>query len=209
MAGLDAGHAYNTFPLMAGKLVPDEYWAMPGWRNAFENTAAVQLHHRALALSTLGAVGALWLRARSLPLPGPCRALVHGMAAMAGLQACPCSTLALASKTCLKRMLSHRAHLCLARTLLAISRTGVHQDACACEASGQSCANKLYQGMSLTSLAGDLGHSHAADVRAAHPGHRTPSRRADTADACALPAAHAAPGPKCGNGSCREADRSV
>ena len=87
MAGLDAGHAYNTFPLMAGKLVPDEYWGGGGfWRNAFENTAAVQLHHRALALSTLGAVCALWARARGLPLPGPCRTLVHAMLAMAGLQ---------------------------------------------------------------------------------------------------------------------------
>ena len=87
VAGLDAGHAYNTFPLMAGKLVPDEYWGGGGWRNAFENTAAVQLHHRALALSTLAAVSALWGRARSLPLPGPSRTLVHAMAAMAGLQA--------------------------------------------------------------------------------------------------------------------------
>jgi cytochrome c oxidase assembly protein subunit 15 len=87
VAGLDAGHAYNTFPLMAGKLVPDEYWALPGWRNAFENTAAVQLHHRGLAVCTLGGVAALWLRARSLPLPPACRALTHAMLAMAGLQA--------------------------------------------------------------------------------------------------------------------------
>ena len=46
MAGLDAGHAYNTFPLMDGRIIPEEYWAVGGWRNAFENTAAVQLHHR-------------------------------------------------------------------------------------------------------------------------------------------------------------------
>lgn len=86
VAGLDAGHAYNTFPLMDGRLIPEEYWALPGWRNAFENTAAVQLHHRALALSTLGAVAALWFRARTLALPGASRALVHGMAGMAALQ---------------------------------------------------------------------------------------------------------------------------
>ena len=94
MAGLDAGHAYNTFPLMDGRLVPEEYWAMEGWRNAFENTAAVQLHHRALALSTLGGVTALWAASRSLQLPRPCRLLVNGMLAMAGLQvgapSCPC-----------------------------------------------------------------------------------------------------------------------
>ena len=87
VAGLDAGHAYNTFPLMDGRLIPEEYWAVEGWRNAFESTAAVQLHHRALALSTLGGVAALWAASRSLQLPRPCRLLVNGMLAMAGLQA--------------------------------------------------------------------------------------------------------------------------
>ncbi len=91
MAGLDAGHAYNTFPLMDGKLVPDEYWGSGGWRNPFENTAAVQLHHRALALSTLAGVTALWAGSRSLQLPRPCRLLVNGMLAMAGLQVLHCS----------------------------------------------------------------------------------------------------------------------
>lgn len=86
VAGLDAGHAYNTFPLMDGRLIPEEYGAMEGWRNAFENTAAVQLHHRALAMSTLGGVTALWAASRSLQLPRPCRLLVNGMLAMAGLQ---------------------------------------------------------------------------------------------------------------------------
>jgi len=69
VAGLDAGHAYNTFPLMGGRIVPEEYWAIPGWRNAFENTAAVQFHHRVLALTTLAAVGATWVAHRGAPLP--------------------------------------------------------------------------------------------------------------------------------------------
>lgn len=86
VAGLDAGHAYNTFPLMAGRIIPEEYWAMDGWRNAFENTAAVQLHHRALALTTLACVTAFWAGSRSLQLPRPCKLLVNGMLAMAGLQ---------------------------------------------------------------------------------------------------------------------------
>lgn len=71
---------------MDGRLIPEEYWALPGWRNAFENTAAVQLHHRALALCTLGAVTALWARARTLPLPPSSRLLVHAMMGMAALQ---------------------------------------------------------------------------------------------------------------------------
>jgi cytochrome c oxidase assembly protein subunit 15 len=88
VAGLDAGRAFNTFPLMGGSLVPDEYWgAVPGWRNAFENTAAVQLHHRALAASTLAAVGAMWAAGRRAPaLPRPARLLLHAVAGAAGAQ---------------------------------------------------------------------------------------------------------------------------
>ncbi|WP_297528665.1 COX15/CtaA family protein [Thiohalobacter sp.] len=54
VAGLKAGHAYNTFPLMDGRLVP-EVWLMlePAWRNFFENIATVQFDHRLLAITTL------------------------------------------------------------------------------------------------------------------------------------------------------------
>ena len=61
VAGLDAGRAYNTFPLMDGKLVPDAYWAdwsTKGWRNFFENEAAVQFDHRVLAFLTLASTTA-------------------------------------------------------------------------------------------------------------------------------------------------------
>jgi cytochrome c oxidase assembly protein subunit 15 len=53
VAGLDAGRVYNTFPLMGGQVVPPGY-LLPGagWRNAFENPAAAQFHHRVLALTT-------------------------------------------------------------------------------------------------------------------------------------------------------------
>lgn len=86
MAGLDAGHAYNTFPLMNGKLVPDEYWSTPGWRNAFESTAAVQLHHRALALTTATAVCATWLLLPRRSLHPDVRMLLNGMLAATGAQ---------------------------------------------------------------------------------------------------------------------------
>ena len=86
VAGLDAGHAYNTFPLMGGRLIPEEYWAQSGWRNAFENVAAVQLHHRVLALSTLSATVALWAAHRSLLLPQPCALLLRGLVGMAAVQ---------------------------------------------------------------------------------------------------------------------------
>lgn len=52
VAGLDAGRVYNTFPLMGGRLIPPGYQAFPSWwRNAFENPAAAQFHHRLLAVS--------------------------------------------------------------------------------------------------------------------------------------------------------------
>jgi cytochrome c oxidase assembly protein subunit 15 len=59
VAGLDAGLAYNTFPLMAGRIVPDGYFALGATlANMFENIAAVQFNHRVLAtLTALAALG--------------------------------------------------------------------------------------------------------------------------------------------------------
>lgn len=86
VAGLDAGHAYNTFPLMDGHMVPAEYWGpfSTGWLdNAFEHTAAVQFHHRVLALSTLGCVTALWVTTRrATGLPARTATLLDGMLGM-------------------------------------------------------------------------------------------------------------------------------
>jgi cytochrome c oxidase assembly protein subunit 15 len=83
VAGMDAGRAFNTFPLMNGQVIPDEYWSgLPLLRNTFENTAAVQLHHRALALSTLAAVGAVWVAGRRLQLPWAARLALNATAAI-------------------------------------------------------------------------------------------------------------------------------
>ena len=47
VAGLNAGLAYNTWPLMDGALVPDGLAVMkPLWLNAFENAKTVQWLHR-------------------------------------------------------------------------------------------------------------------------------------------------------------------
>jgi heme a synthase len=54
VAGLHAGLDYNTFPLMAGRLVPAGYAELhPFVRNLTENIAAVQFDHRVLATLTL------------------------------------------------------------------------------------------------------------------------------------------------------------
>jgi len=71
VAGIRAGFAYNTFPLMAGHVVPPEVWNLsPWWLNAFENTAAVQFLHRALALATGAVVLVLAARVWAARLPG-------------------------------------------------------------------------------------------------------------------------------------------
>jgi heme a synthase len=86
VAGLDAGRAYNTFPLMNGQWLPAEYFSVPGWRNCFESTAAVQLHHRLLALTTLSSVSAMWLWAQSLPLPKSTTLMLHGLLGVTAVQ---------------------------------------------------------------------------------------------------------------------------
>lgn len=60
VAGLDAGKAWNTFPLMGGRIIPPGYGQMSPWYlNLFEHLPAVQFNHRLLGLITVGA--ALWL----------------------------------------------------------------------------------------------------------------------------------------------------
>jgi cytochrome c oxidase assembly protein subunit 15 len=52
VAGLRAGYAYNTWPLIDGALVPDAarlFFDTPLWRNFFENILTVQFDHRMLA----------------------------------------------------------------------------------------------------------------------------------------------------------------
>ncbi len=55
VAGMDAGLAYNSWPLMDGALVPSGLLAMsPAWLNIFENAKTVQFDHRMFGY-------ALWL----------------------------------------------------------------------------------------------------------------------------------------------------
>jgi len=69
VAGLHAGLAYNSFPLMNGSLIPEGYGHLqPFARNLTENIAAVQFNHRLLATLTasvalLTAGYGLWLGA--------------------------------------------------------------------------------------------------------------------------------------------------
>jgi len=68
VAGIRAGYAYNTWPLMNGKIVPDEILLIEPWyANIAYNMATVQFIHRCLALViALMAVG-LWFDVRREP----------------------------------------------------------------------------------------------------------------------------------------------
>lgn len=83
VAGMDAGLAYNTFPLMHGRvLTADALAYSPIWINFFENMAMVQFVHRWLAIATGLVVIALWWRGRKQPLAGRTRAAL-GLSALA------------------------------------------------------------------------------------------------------------------------------
>lgn len=85
VAGLKAGHAYNTFPLMDGKWVPEAIFLLePRWHNFFENIATVQFDHRLLAMLLLISGISLWAFARKLPAWLRLRA--HLVLGMIGLQ---------------------------------------------------------------------------------------------------------------------------
>lgn len=70
VAGLKAGFAYNTFPLMGGSFIPENMFALETWYlNFFENTATVQFDHRLLAEISLIVITILWFVARRYHLP--------------------------------------------------------------------------------------------------------------------------------------------
>ena len=75
VAGIRAGFAYNTFPLMNGALVPPEILALdPAWKNFFYNMATVQFDHRLLAWILAFAVPLLWWKiARNVRAPRAAR----------------------------------------------------------------------------------------------------------------------------------------
>ena len=82
VAGNDAGLAYNTFPLMAGAMVPPDIFLIePLWRNFFENVPLVQLDHRLLAILTSFVVVAIWVAALRWPPTAPARVALHAATA--------------------------------------------------------------------------------------------------------------------------------
>jgi cytochrome c oxidase assembly protein subunit 15 len=68
VAGIRAGKAYNTFPLMNGHVVPPEIFMIDPWYlNFFNNMATTQFDHRLGAWLLAFVVPWLWFRLRSTP----------------------------------------------------------------------------------------------------------------------------------------------
>ncbi|SLN14255.1 heme A synthase [Roseisalinus antarcticus] len=86
VAGIDAGRAFPTWPLMgSGFLPPDPFQLEPLWRNFFEDAGLVQFIHRmsGYVLAVLGIV--VWLRTRRSPNAAT-RLAFNAMLAMLALQ---------------------------------------------------------------------------------------------------------------------------
>ena len=72
VAGIRAGFAYNTFPLMNGHVVPPEILMLePLWRNPFWNMATVQFDHRLLAWTLAVVTPLAWWRIKREPAAPP------------------------------------------------------------------------------------------------------------------------------------------
>jgi len=66
VAGIRAGFAYNTFPLMNGAWIPPEILMLePAWTNFFWNMATVQFDHRVGAWLLFFLVPVLWWKLRT------------------------------------------------------------------------------------------------------------------------------------------------
>jgi len=88
VAGTRAGFAFNTFPLMAGRIIPDGLYADRSVLvSAFEHVLSVQFNHRLAAIVLTSAVLALLWRARRPDVPAPVARAALAVAAGLALQA--------------------------------------------------------------------------------------------------------------------------
>tara|TARA_R110000868_G_scaffold334571_1_gene595299 strand:+ start:3634 stop:4662 length:1029 start_codon:yes stop_codon:yes gene_type:complete len=70
VAGIKAGHIYNTWPLIDGAFIPDGLMAhQVWWRNLFENMLTTQFNHRMAAYLITGLVVWHWFAARASGSP--------------------------------------------------------------------------------------------------------------------------------------------
>lgn len=123
VAGIRAGFAYNTFPLMNGHVVPPEIFMIdPWWKNFFYNMATVQFDHRLGAWALALLVPWFWLRTRTEALTPQTRMACNLLLIMLAVQ------IALGITTLLLRVpvLLGAAHQAGAVLLFAASLASVH-----------------------------------------------------------------------------------
>ncbi len=69
VAGIRAGLAYNTFPLMNGHFIPPDLFVLEPWyRNFFDNITTVQFDHRMIAWILAFSVPLFWYKSRKVEL---------------------------------------------------------------------------------------------------------------------------------------------
>ena len=87
VAGIRAGLAYNTFPLMNGHFIPPEIFLLEPWyRNFFENMATVQFDHRLIAWLLAILIPIFWFKARKYQLTDSTRLACHLLLVMLVIQ---------------------------------------------------------------------------------------------------------------------------
>jgi len=89
VAGIRAGYAYNTFPLMNGHLIPPEIMLLEPWYlNFFNNMATVQFDHRLIAWLLVLLISGLWVASREASVPSRAKLASHFLLVALGLQFC-------------------------------------------------------------------------------------------------------------------------
>ena len=87
VAGIRAGLAYNTFPLMNGHFIPPEIFLLEPWyRNFFENMATVQFDHRLIAYLLAVLIPVFWFKAMRYQLSSSARLACHFLLVMLVIQ---------------------------------------------------------------------------------------------------------------------------
>ena len=87
VAGIRAGKAYNTFPLMNGSVIPPEIFMIEPWYlNFFNNMATVQFDHRLGAWLLAFLVPWFWWQLRAAPVSGRARGVATLLVAALAIQ---------------------------------------------------------------------------------------------------------------------------
>ena len=87
VAGLRAGLAYNTFPLMHGHFIPPDMFVLDPWyANFIGNMATVQFDHRLIAWMLAILIPLLWWRVLRATVPARARLASHLLLGMLAIQ---------------------------------------------------------------------------------------------------------------------------